>query len=62
MAGRLISQADAADEASVSVKTIRRWISQGRLTGYRAGPKLLRVDRDELMRMIAPIPAAERSA
>lgn len=45
---RLISLADAADYYGVSIKTIRRWISDGRLEGYRVGPRLLRVRMDSL--------------
>ncbi|MDQ1305876.1 MAG: hypothetical protein QG671_1708, partial [Actinomycetota bacterium] len=35
--------------------TIRRWISNGRITGYRMGPRLIRVDLDELAAMLKPI-------
>ncbi|MCT1640540.1 helix-turn-helix domain-containing protein [Dietzia cinnamea] len=45
---RLISLADAAEHYSVSTKTIRRWISDGRIEGYRVGPRLLRVRLDSL--------------
>ena len=45
---RLISLAEAAEHYSVSTKTIRRWISDGRLEGYRVGPRLLRVRVESL--------------
>ena len=45
---RLISLADAAEHYSVSTKTIRRWIADGRIEGYRVGPRLLRVRLDSL--------------
>ena len=45
---RLVSLADAADYYSVSVKTIRRWIADGRIEGYRVGPRLLRVRMESL--------------
>ena len=45
---RLVSLADAAEHYSVSTKTIRRWISDGRIEGYRVGPRLLRVRMDSL--------------
>lgn len=45
---RLVSLADAAEHYSVSVKTIRRWIADGRIEGYRVGPRLLRVRLDSL--------------
>ena len=52
---RLDSLNNAADFAGVSTKTIRRWISDGRITGYRMGPRLIRVDLDELAAMLQPI-------
>lgn len=45
---RLGSIQQAAIEADVCDKTVRRWISQGRLTAYRVGPRLIKVDLDEL--------------
>jgi excisionase family DNA binding protein len=38
----------AAAEADVCDKTIRRWIAQGRITAYRVGPRLIRIDLDQL--------------
>ena len=55
---RLTSINDAAAYAGVSPKTIRRRISDGSLTGYRMGPRLLRVDLNELDAMLRPIPTA----
>lgn len=54
----LISINDAAKYAGVSTKTIRRWIASGRVTGLRAGPRLIRVDLNELNAMLRPIPTA----
>ena len=53
---KYISQQDAADQLGVSVKTIRRSIAAGRLTGYRVGGRLLRVDQAEVAAMLRPIP------
>ncbi|MBF9315845.1 excisionase family DNA-binding protein [Mycobacteroides chelonae] len=39
----------AADLANVHVSTVRRWIKDGHLKAWRAGPRLLRINRDELM-------------
>lgn len=50
---------DAATRVGVSTKTVRRWISTGHLRGYRMGPRLLRVDPDELDRMWTLIPTVE---
>lgn len=55
---RLAALADAAAYAGVSPKTIRRRISDGSLRGYRMGPRLLRVDLNELDAMLRPIPTA----
>jgi excisionase family DNA binding protein len=55
---RFISIATAAEYAGVTTKTIRRWIAAGRLRGYRAGPRLIRVRVDELDAMLRPIPTA----
>ena len=52
---RLDSITVAAECAGVCTKTIRRWISDGRITGYRMGPRLIRVDLDELAEMLQPI-------
>ncbi len=54
----LVSIPHAARYVGVADKTIRRWIAAGRITGYRAGPKLIRVDLDELDAMLRPIPTA----
>jgi excisionase family DNA binding protein len=58
-ARRLASIAGAADYAAVSTKTIRRRISDGSLTGYRMGPRVIRVDLNELDGLLRPIPAAK---
>lgn len=55
---KLITITEAADHCRVNPKTIRRWIIAGRLTGYRAGPRLVRVDQHELDATIKPIAAA----
>ena len=59
---QLVTLAVAADHAAVSDKTIRRRIADGSLTGYRMGPRLIRVDLNELDALLAPIPATTRLA
>ena len=59
---RLSSLPDAADQYGVSAKTLRRYISAGRITGYRFGPRMLRVDLDELDAMMRPLAAGGASA
>ncbi len=56
---RYSSIAAAADLVGTSPKTIRRRIADGSLTGYRMGPRLIRVDLAELDAMFRPIPTAE---
>ncbi len=36
-------------------RTLRRYIASGRLTGYRVGPRLVRVDLNELDANLRPI-------
>lgn len=55
---RLESIHHAAEYAGVSTKTIRRRIADGSLTGYRMGPRLIRVDLNELDGLLRPIPTA----
>lgn len=59
---RLAPMRAAAEYAHVSEKTIRRRISAGELTGYRMGPRLLRVDLNELDALLKPIPTARGGA
>lgn len=59
---RLSSIPDAADTYGVHHTTIRRWISQGRITGFRFGPRMIRVDLNEIDAMLRPLAAANRGA
>ena len=49
--------AEAAEYSHLSVRTLRRYIVTGRITGYRVGPKLLQVDLDEIDAIVRPVPA-----
>ena len=52
----LVSHTVAAESLGVSVKTIRRRISDGTVRGYRVG-RLIRVDMEELRKsLVAEIP------
>lgn len=48
----------AAEAYGVSVKTLRRRIADGSLTGYRMGARIILVDLDELDRMLSTIPTS----
>ena len=54
--------AAAAKSTGVSPKTIRRYIAAGRLTGYRVGPRLIRVDLNEVDALLHRIPTVGGSA
>ena len=47
----LVSLANAADQLGISVKTLRRRISDGTIHGYRVG-RLIREDPEELRRSL----------
>ena len=60
MARRLAPLPDAAKYIGVTDRTLRRWISDGLLTGYRLGRKTVRVDLNEIDEALCkPIPAAK---
>jgi len=46
----------AASHYAVSQKTIRRLISSGQITGYRVGPRLIRIDLNEVDATLHRIP------
>ncbi len=49
--------AEAVERTGVSTKTIRRRIAEGRLTGYRFGPTLIRLNPAEVDALLRPIPS-----
>ena len=55
---RIVTQQEAAQAVGVHVKTIRNWISQGLITGFRlpAG-RAIRVDLDEIFEQLKVMPA-----
>lgn len=53
---RLVGINQASEYADVNPKTIRRWIAAGHVPAYRLGPRLLKVDLNELDAMLRPIP------
>ena len=42
-----------AMELGLSVETVRRYIAAGRLTAYRLGPRLVRVRRESIEKLLA---------
>ena len=61
-ARRLASIADAAAYADVSTRTLRRYVADGRLTGYRVGPRLVKVDLVDIDALVRPIPTRDPAA
>jgi excisionase family DNA binding protein len=55
---RLVGIAQASEYADVHPITIRRWVAAGRVPAYRAGPRLLKIDLNELDAMLRPVPTA----
>lgn len=52
----LISLRDAADLAGgVHPRTIRRWVDGGLLDGFQVGPRLIKVDRDQVLALVRPL-------
>ncbi len=54
----LIGLVEAADYCDVSYRTIRRWISAGRLDAVRIGPRLLKVKRSDVHALKQPVGGA----
>src|SRR4051812_44300903 len=50
----LLTIAEAANALKVSTITIHRWLKGGRLTAYRVGPRVVRIRRSELSRILSP--------
>ena len=55
---RLVSLSKAAAYLDTSPRSVRRAIAEGRLAGYRFGPRTLRVDLNEIEAVLRPIPTA----
>lgn len=55
---RYISLQAAAEYLGVTDRTVRAMIADGRLTGYRNGPRLVRVDLNEVDAAMRPFGGA----
>lgn len=58
----LITLAQSAARLEVNPRTVRRYIADGRLTAYRVGPRLIRLDPAEVDGLLAVIPTAGDAA
>ncbi len=55
---RYVSIGDAAEYLRVTDRTIRQMIADGRITGFRSGSRLVRVDLDEIDAAMRPFGGA----
>jgi excisionase family DNA binding protein len=55
---RYVKPAEAAEYLGVTTRTIRQMIADGRLTGYRSGARLVRLDLDEIDAAMKPFGGA----
>jgi excisionase family DNA binding protein len=51
---RLLSVPEAAAEYRIGQRTLRRYIAEGWVTGWRFGPRMIRVDRREMDALLRP--------
>jgi excisionase family DNA binding protein len=58
----LIRLSEAAALVGVHPQTLRRWIGQGKVAGWRLASNQIRVDRDELLALAQPIAPANSVA
>ncbi|HET7821568.1 MAG TPA: helix-turn-helix domain-containing protein [Ornithinibacter sp.] len=54
------SLSDAAERTGVSIRTLRRRIASGQLTAYRLGQRVIRVQPDDVDRLLMRIPSVRR--
>lgn len=59
---RLCTQAEAAEFLGVTTRTVRKYIASGRLTAYRVGARMVRLDADEVEALPVTIPSAGGAA
>jgi excisionase family DNA binding protein len=59
MAKTTITMQEAADTYGVSLITIRRYIAAGRLTAYRVGPRMIRLDPEQAARELMGTPVVD---
>jgi excisionase family DNA binding protein len=51
----MITQQQAAEYLGVTDRTVRQMIADGRLRGYRVGPRLIRLRLDEVETALPPV-------
>lgn len=56
---RTITLEEAAKACGVTILTMRRWITEGRLRAYRLGPRLIRVETEDINALFEPMGPGE---
>lgn len=59
-ASRYVTLQEGAEYLSITEQSLRRYIAEGRIQGYRLGKRALRVDRTDLDSLLIPVPSATR--
>lgn len=59
-ASRYVTLQEGAEYLSITEQSLRRYIAEGRIQGYRLGKRALRVDRTDLDSLLIPVPSAMR--
>lgn len=59
LAPQMISLKAAAERLGVTEQSIRRYIAEGDLNGYRLGRRAIRVNAQEVDALLVPIPTAK---
>lgn len=52
----LVTVSRAAELIGISSNTLRRWIDDGKVSAYRVGDHSIRLDRDEVLALVQPLP------
>jgi excisionase family DNA binding protein len=52
MGQKKVSIAQVAEQYELSTRTVRRYIAEGRLTAYRIGPRVIRLDAEQVHRQL----------
>ncbi|HYN67800.1 MAG TPA: helix-turn-helix domain-containing protein [Ornithinibacter sp.] len=52
------SLSSAAERTGLSIRTLRRRVASGDLVAYRNGPRVIRVDPEDVDRLMVRIPTA----
>jgi excisionase family DNA binding protein len=55
---RYVKPAEAAEYLQVTVRTVRQMVADGRLTAYRSGTRLVRLDLNEIDAAMKPFGGA----